>query len=250
VSEPLSEVPTGPGLGALLGSFWPADMGDEQLLDLLTAETRQLAYQQARQWAVMAELATRAPGNLPGAEAWTDQALFRAAVDEVRAELRLSRQSARWELERAVDVAAQPRVAAALRSGAIDRRRAIVIAETCAELTDEQAEKLVDAVLPGAADVTATGLRERVCRVAMALDPAWAERRYRDGLRGRRVIGYLTDDGTATITANGLSPADAAAACDRVAALGDRAKRGGAAAPIDHLRVEIFTACSTAASTA
>jgi len=240
MGSPLSSVPTGAGLGALLEPIDAATVPDVELLELLTAETRQLAYQQARQWAVMNELARRAPGNFPGAVLWRPDEIFEAAVDEVRAELVLSRQGARAELGYADQVFAQPRVAAALRSGAIDRQRAIVITEGCFGLTDEQAAQLVDEVLPTAHEVNANGLRDRVRRVAIALDPAWAERRYRDQIQHRRVIAYLRDDGTAVISAQGLPADQAMAACARVVALAARAKRAGAAASVDHLRTEVF----------
>ena len=236
----LSSVPTGAGLGALLAPIDASAVPDVELLELLTAETRQLAYQQARQWAVMNELANRAPGNFPGAELWQPDEIFEAAVDEVRAELVLTRQGARTELAYADQVCAQPRVAAALRSGAIDRQRAIVITEGCFGLTDEQAAQLVDDVLPGAHEVSATGLRDRVRRTAIALDPAWAERRYRDRIQQRRLIAYLGEDGTAVISAQGLPADQAMAACARVVALAARAKRAGATASVDHLRTEVF----------
>ena len=238
--HPLSSAPTGAGLGALLAPIDVAAVPDIELLELLIAETRQLAYQQARQWAVMAELANRAPGNLPGADAWRPDEIFEAAVDEVRAELVLTRRGARDELQYADQVFAQPKVAAALRSGAIDRRRAIVLSEGCIGLTDEQAAKLIERVLPRAHEVSATGLRDRVRRLAIALDPAWAERRYRESVRHCRLVSYLTEDGTATISGQGLPADQAVAACARVVALADRAKRAGAAAPVDRLRVEIY----------
>ena len=240
MSRTLSPVPAGAELGALLAPIDASAVPDVDLPELLTAETRQLAYQQSRQWAVMAELANRAPGNFPGAELWRPDEVFEAAVDEVRAELVLTRQGARAELQNAEQVFAQPKLVAALRSGVIDRRRAIVLADGCEGLTDEQAATLIGHVLPRAHEVTATGLRDRVRRVAIALDPTWLERRYRERIRHCRLVSYLTEDGTATISGQGLPADQAAAACARVAALADRAKRAGAAAPVDRLRVELY----------
>src|SRR5438132_647695 len=115
--------PTGPELCAALAGFEPSEVGDDQLLSLLAAETRQSCYQQARQWAVMAELARRPPMLLaPGEPDWTPVQVFDSAVEEIRAELRLTRRAARRELEHADAVMAQPRIAQALASGAIDRR--------------------------------------------------------------------------------------------------------------------------------
>src|SRR5690242_20322872 len=87
--------PTGPELGAQLALAQPHDTDDEQLLTLLAAESRQLAYQQARVWAVEAEIASRNPmPNLPGGARWTAAEIFDSAADEIRAELRLTRRAA------------------------------------------------------------------------------------------------------------------------------------------------------------
>jgi hypothetical protein len=238
---PLGSVPPGAALGVRLAAVEVRSTPDVELLEVLAAEARQLAHQQSRVWAVMSELATRNPlPNLPEAIAWTDEQVFFSAVEEVRAELRLTARGAAAEVQRAVDVLALPAVADALAAGRIDRARAIVLAEACADLTPEQAAKLLGEVLPGAGTVTCTGLAARVKRVAMTLDPGWAERRYRQAVQERRVIGYLAEDGSAIISGRGLPADQAALACARVNALAQAAKRAGAHAPIDHLRAELF----------
>jgi hypothetical protein len=172
----------------------------------------------------------------------TPEQIFDSAADEIRAELRLTRRGALRELRHADAVCAQPRILAALQRGELDRTRAIVLAEGVFDLTGEQGCELLDRVLPGAATRTATGLAERVRKIAVALDPAWAERRYRAAVRDRRVIGYVNDDGSATVSGQHLPVGEAAAACDRVDALADAAKRAGAKAPLGHLRAELFLA--------
>jgi len=76
-------------------------------------------------------------------------------------------------------VALRP-VALALSAGVIDRTRALVLADGCWDLTEAQTNELLSEVLPKAAQVTATALAEQVRRVAVALDPGWAERRYKE----------------------------------------------------------------------
>ena len=233
--------PTGTELCAELALLDPHTAADEQLLDQLTAQSRQLAYQQAQLWTVMAEIAVRDPSpNLPGGIRWTSEQIFASAADEIRAELRLTRRAAQTELATADGVARLPRILQALTEGVIDRRRAIVLAEGCLPLTDTQAGVLLDQLLPDAATVTATRLAEKVQTLAMALDPAWAEHRYRHAIRDRKIVGYLNPDGTATIAGQNLPADQAAAACARVDDLADTAKRAGAAAKIDHLRADLF----------
>ncbi|MDT4926826.1 MAG: hypothetical protein QOG01_4539, partial [Pseudonocardiales bacterium] len=173
----------GPALCCALAPIEVGAVPDEQLLEVLAAQWRQLSYQQGQVWAVMAQIATRDPMlGIGGGPVWTPDLVFESAVDEIRAELRLTRRAARRELEYADAVTGIARVAQALRAGVLDRRRAVVLAEGCAELTPEQAATLVDEVLPGAGAVTVTALAQRVRRVALALDPGWAERRYRDAV--------------------------------------------------------------------
>src|SRR3954470_15611440 len=144
-------MPTGPQLCALLAPIEVGAVPDEQLLELLTAQSRQLAYQQAQLWVTMAEIAKRNPMlTVRGGPAWTPDQVFDSAVDEVRAELRMTRRAATRELEHADAVMALPPVARALAAGAIDRARAIVLADGCWDLTPEQSTKLLAEVLPGA----------------------------------------------------------------------------------------------------
>ncbi len=241
IPDGLADVPTGPELCAEIASVQLGAVPDEQLLELLSAQWRQLAYHQGQVWAVLAEIGRREPlPNLPSGAAWSPEQVFESAVDEVRAELRLTRRAARRELEHAEAVAALPRVARALQAGVLNRARAILLADGCLDLTAAQSATLLDELLPGAAAVTVTGLAERVRRVAIALDPGWAERRYRQAVRDRRVIGYLNPDGSATVSGQHLPADQAAAACARVDALAAAAKRAGAGAKIDHLRAALF----------
>jgi HNH endonuclease len=241
VPKGLATAPTGPELCSLLASVEHDAVPDEQLLDVLSAHVRQLAYQQAQTWAVLAEVGRRDPmANVPGAPAWTEEQIFDSAVDEVRAELLLTRRGARREMERADAVTAAPRVFAELLAGRIDRSRALVLAEGCWDLTPEQTGVLLDELLPNAARYTATELAAKVQRIAIALDPAWAERRYRDAIRDRKVVGYLNPDGSATVSGQNLPADQAALACARVDALAHAAKRAGAVAKIDHLRSEVY----------
>ncbi|MDT4927120.1 MAG: hypothetical protein QOG01_4833, partial [Pseudonocardiales bacterium] len=88
----------GPQLGAVLAPIEVGAVPDEQLLEVLSAERRQLAHQQGRVWAVMAQLATRDPMlAVAGGPVWTPDQVFESAVDEIRAELRLTRRAARRE---------------------------------------------------------------------------------------------------------------------------------------------------------
>src|SRR3954453_18070927 len=59
--EGLGDVPTGAALCALLAPVDARVVPDERLLEVLSAQYRQLAYQQAQVWATMAEVTSRNP---------------------------------------------------------------------------------------------------------------------------------------------------------------------------------------------
>ncbi|MGH4000379.1 MAG: hypothetical protein ACRDTJ_23290, partial [Pseudonocardiaceae bacterium] len=110
----------------------------------------------------------------------------------------------------------------------------------CAYLTAEKAEVVWPRLLPGAAGLTTGELAARIKRLAIGLDPEWAARRYATAVRERNVIGYLNEDGTATVTGSALPVDEAAAACAHVEELARAAKRAGHPARIGPLRADIY----------
>ena len=242
MSSRFSSLRTGPKLADRLARVELGSLPDEQLLDYLNAEVRQLSQQQARVWAAMAEVGRRAPIRFERSDAWTPERRFDSAVSEIVAELRVSKPYAAGELEYAGSVEAMPAVAAALRAGAIDRNRALALLDICADLSDEHRTTLVDEVLPTAGTVTPGKLRSEAQRIAIALDPEWAERRYRASVREQRVVCYFADDGTVTLSGQNLDAEEALAAKAHVWALAKAAKRAGAHASSDRLRATLFNA--------
>jgi len=231
-----SSLRTGPKLAKRLAQVELASLPDEAVLDYLHAEVKQLASQQARVWAAMAEVHRRAVGVHAHEALWTAERVFGSAACEISCELRVSELSAKRELQRADDLEALPTVAAALRAGEIDRTRVVVLLDVCFGLSDAHRDQLIAHVLPGAGAVPPAKLREQAQHAAIALDPDWAERRYRDAVRRRRVVRYLNDDGTVTIAAEDQDAADALAAYARLTALAKAAKHAGAHASMDTLR--------------
>jgi hypothetical protein len=240
MSSRYATTPPGPGLSALLATVRLADVPDDTLLEVVSAQYRQLAYQQAQFWAALAELAHRVPGNLPDAAQWSPERVFDSAVSELTAELRLSRPSAERELDHALTLDAMPQVAAALAAGTLDRTRALILLDGCADLTAASRAKLLAKVLPEAATVTVATLKARVQRTAIALDPDWAERRYRASVRQRKVVHYLDQDGTITLAAQHQPADQALAAKAHLTALAEAAQRAGATATLDVLRSILF----------
>src|SRR3954468_10763748 len=191
MSSRFSSLRTGPKLAKRLARVELGALPDEQLLDYLHGEVRQLANQQARVWAAMAEVGRRSPVSFDPDEGWTAERRFDSAVAEIVAELRLSRLTAEQELNYALHLQDQPPVAAALRAGELDRVKAIILTQACADLAEPHRQTILDAVLPAAATMRVSALKAKVQRIAIALDPGWAERRYREAIKERRVVHYL-----------------------------------------------------------
>src|SRR3954462_13891881 len=236
MSSRFSSLRTGPKLAKRLARVELGALPDEQLLDYLHAEVHQLSQQQARVWAAMAEVARRAPMRFDDEEAWTPERRFDSAVAEIVAELRISHPTAQRELGYALDLEEQPRVAAALRAGQLDRVKAVILTQACADLAEPHRQEILDAVLPAAATMRVSALKAKVQRIAIALDPGWAERRYREAIKERRVVHHLAEDGTVTLAAENQPAAEAMAAKARLARLAEAAQRAGAHAGADVLR--------------
>ena len=94
--------------------------------------------------------------------------------------------------------------------------------------------------LPAAARLTSGQLRHRLARALLAIDPPAAARRYRRAIRTRQVVGYLTADGSAVISATGLPAEQAAAACARVDELAEQLRQAGRPGTITQIRADVF----------
>src|SRR3954469_966565 len=236
MSSRFSSLRTGPKLVKRLAHVELGSLPDEHLLDYLHAEVHQLSQQQGRVWAAMAEVARRAPLRFDHDDAWTPERRFDSAVAEIVAELRISHPTAHRELGYALDLQEQPRVAAALKAGLLDRVKAVILTQACADLAEPHREKILDAVLADAATMRVSALKAKVQRIAIALHPGWAARRYPQAIKERRVVHYLAEDGTVTIAAENQPAAEAMAAKARLTRVARAAQRAGAQATADLLR--------------
>lgn len=108
-----------------------------------------------------------------------------------------------------------------MASGGLDERAAWALSEWTEDLPDSHAHAVVDALLPVAVleaeeQLPVGRLIKEATKLAMALDPTWAEKRLAQAMRKRRVIAFGNSDGTANISAQQLDPARAAATIGRV----------------------------------
>ena len=103
-----------------------------------------------------------------------------------------------------------------------------------------RAARAVTAGAAAAAERTTGQLRARLYRLVIKADPDAARRRYRHGLKGRRVEHGREDDGTARLAGRWLPAARAAAANSRIQAIADWVKDGGDQRTVDQIRADVL----------
>jgi hypothetical protein len=239
VPEGLAAIPPGPELATLLDALEVSTVPNDDIVDVLIAQSRQLAHEQARMFAALTEVIHRRPFAGPS-EIRRSDVPEPYGADEVRAALAWSRRGADTETDLAYALVCHlPLVQAALLAGRIDRGKAWAFARHLSDLTPAQIEVVCQAVLPAAGRLTPGQIGERLKRLILEIDPGYYERRYRRAVHDRQIVGYLAADGTATVSLTGLPAEDAAAALDRIDSLARACRRAGHPATLDQLRADI-----------
>jgi len=215
--------------GPVLG--WCADraharlsaLTDDELIGVLRGWWRQTSWAQARALGAMAELARRRPGELlrgepppPAGPGGIPARLSEFLPDEIAMALTLTQIAAGTQLKHALELAARPATAAALEAGRIDLRKARVILDAVAPLSEQHAAAVEAAVLPEAPGQTTGELRIAVTRAVLALDPDAVRRRREEAQQDARVEAWTDPDGTATLAGRSLPPAEVLAADKRL----------------------------------
>jgi hypothetical protein len=250
VLEGLAAVSPGPELSAALNALDPRLVPSDRVVEVMQAQARQCAHEQARLWATMVEVGLAEPVDDPVGPASCAASTARGgsvadwAPGEIAAALTWTHRTADWELGLAdVVVRHLPDVFAALSAGLIDRGKAVVFAQhldPAHGLTPAQTEAILARLLPVAPRLTTSQLRGRLWRALLAIDPGWARRRYTRAVRARTVTAVLADDGTVSVTGSGLPADEAAVACARVDRLAEAAKRAGHPGRVGQIAADVF----------
>ncbi len=236
----MAEIPPGPRLSAVLSEIDLARLSGFDCVKVLKARYRQVNHERAQLMAAMVEVGLCGPAP-------ADDELRRMAVpdefsaDEIRAALVLTRRAADAQFGLAYDLVTRlPGVHAALDAGLIDEPRARVLSEWTVDLSADQARALCGAVLPRVPKLTTGQLIDQIKKMAIAIDPDWAQRRYERAVAERRVVGSRNSDGSANLSGFNLPVDRVAAACGHIDALAKAAKHAGDPRPIDHIRADLF----------
>lgn len=235
----LAEAVPGARLAELLAGVDVRRVSGFDTVDALKAAYRQLCH--IRGWFLLAllEVGLREQGS--GEEVCRLEVPDEFAPDEARAALVWSRRRSDTAFELAWNVHRRlPALGEAMLAGRLDEPRAVAFIRWTMGLTNEQAQEVCESLLGQAPSLTVAELIERIQRMVLTIDPQWAEKRYNEAVRRRRVVGIRNEDGTATVSGLDLPLDRAAAGCDRIDALARGCKRAGDRRPIDHIRADLF----------
>jgi Domain of unknown function (DUF222) len=191
---------------------------DDELIGVLRAWARQASWSQARELAVIAELARRRPadGTPPARPGQLSANVSEFTADEVGFALTLTRRSAGALLDLALALAARPDTADLLRRGEIDLLKARVIIDGITGLAEAHAAAVEAAVLPEAPAMTRGQLRAAVAQAVLAVDPDAAHRDREERLKDARVECWTDPTGTANLAGRDLPSAETLAADQRL----------------------------------
>ena len=212
-------------------------LDDDQLTGVLQAANRLAAWSASVRVAAVSGLAARRESAGRESGDWRP---FDHVDDEVAVALTLTRRSAARLLDLALGLDRLPLTRAALAAGAIDERRAEVIAEEVAGLDDEHAAAVEKLIIGRAPGLTSGQLRALVRRAVLSADPKAARRRKEKALQDARVEMFPEISGTAALAGRDLPPAAVLAADKHLTALAQAMKAAGQRATLDILRARAY----------
>jgi len=240
LDQPADGMAPGAVLAGLAEQAWQHGLDgldDNQLTGMLQAANRLAAWSAALRLAAVSQLADRRDA---AAAASGDSRALQHARDEIAVTLTLTGMSADRLLGLAVALDRLPMTQAALATGAIDERRADVIASELAGLGTEHIAAVEDRLLPRAAAQTTAQLRQAARRAVLAADPKAAKRRKEKALKDARVETFTEASGTAALAGRDLPPAAVLAADTNLTSLALSMRSAGAEGTLDQLRAQAY----------
>jgi hypothetical protein len=240
IPEAFAEMTPGPVLSAFISKVDRSRMNGYDLVNLMKAQARLVAYAQAELAATIREVA-HCPAGDAGSAPERSEDIDEFSADEIRAALRLTRRSADIELGTALDLVERlPAVWSALHAGELDLRRARTIAHGTEHLDEELSREVAAKALEHAPQQTTGELAARIRRLCIDHDPADAAKRFQTAVEERRVIAEQNSDGTANLLGLQLLPDQVQAARHRIDQIARRLRHSDETRTIDQLRADVF----------
>ena len=232
-------MPPGAVLAGMLEDLDVETVSGQDTVEVMCAEYRQVCRQIARFYRAVLETGLRKPFSITTVQRLRAPGEF--AAEEARAALVWSRSRAERAFALAHDLFTRlPQLGEAMLAGELDEPRARAFIDWTTGLTDAQAATVCDQLLPQAAGLMVGELIDRIKRACLAIDPDWAEQRYREAVRTRRVVGSRNPDGTANLGGYHQPVDRIAAAAERIDTLARACKRAGDRRKIDLIRSDLF----------
>jgi hypothetical protein len=239
VPEELAVTPPGAVLAGILEDVDVERVSGHDTVEVMLAEYRLMCRQQARFYRAVLETGSRKPFSITTVERVVRPGEF--AAEEARAALVWSRARAERAFGFALDIFCRlPVLGEGMLAGRLDEPRARAFIDWTSGLTDAQAATVCAQLLPEAPGLMVGELIDRIKRACLAIDPDWAEKRYREAVRTRRVHGSTNPDGTANLGGYSQPIDRIAAAAERIDALARACKHAGDRRKIDLIRSDLF----------
>jgi hypothetical protein len=205
----IAKVAPGAELATRLAAIDPADLDDDyDVLEVVAAWDRQVAWSNAGQLAAVAEFARRPlsiglTADVARAKRGPLGSVRRSNPDdEIAARLSISSGSAGFRLGLALDLAGPLKATgAALAAGDIDVQKARSIADGCHHLDPATAVQVEAIVLARAGEQTNAQVKKAVRKAAIIADPVAAQQRHVSAKNERGVWLTPLDDGMAEVRA-------------------------------------------------
>jgi hypothetical protein len=235
----LDAMAPGPELGTILACLDLSRYNGFQLVQILSAQQRQVSFDNARLLAVTRELTYTSWGG-EHAEPTRRVEPDRFTATEISFALAATEYSAGALIVTALTAVDElPALHQALSEGRIDLTKTRMIVNELADATREHARLVLDKVLTHAHRATTTQLKTILRRALLKLDPDTVRKRHRASVESRRFDHDTDPCGTASLTASYLPPDKAAAAYDYVDAIARASKAAGDPRRLHQLRADI-----------
>jgi hypothetical protein len=243
----LEEMEPGPYLTAILSTVDRSRLSGYDLVRVLQAERRMVAFYEAGSYRTMAEVAHCVPSVDPFDRS---DVPVEFASEEIRAALTMTGRMADIELGLALDLVSRlPQVLESYQQGDLDRARVRCFATETAHLSDSDTALVADRLVDEAPTMTSGQLRRRLQRLVLEVAPDSAVEQRELGLEDRRIVLEANPDGTASVHADQLPPERSLQVSERINQLARSLKSKTETRTMDQLRADVFLDLLTGTTT-
>lgn len=235
----LEEIPPGPYLAAIVSSIDTSRLNGYDAVRMMKASARLAAHNEAAKYEAMAQVAYAPPSDPDSGVLRSSEEVEYAAV-EVAAALTLTRRSSEDQLSRSVTLTGVlVRVLKAFSAGLIDLPKVRLFEQSLGHLSEQTVDKVLDALLEDAAQLTTGQIRARLSRLVLEADPDGSASSFEAGLADRNVMVFSNPDHTADLHVRSARPEDVVAARSYIEDIARSLKTADEPRTLDQLRTDV-----------